>query len=326
MPATMVPTEIIQDAVRLACRAPSLYNAQPWRWVFDAGQLQLFLDPSRVTLSDHSGREALIGCGAALDHVRVAMAAAGWRSRIGRFPNPNDPNHLASIWFTPMESVTEDHRRRADAILLRRTDRLPFIAPMHWKSLEPVLRNAVDTDAVHLNVMPDDLRSCLAEASQIAKSLRFYDSGYHTELGWWTAPFEVSEGIPYSSLVSAAESDRVDIGRAFPLTHQRERRTEVPEDNSTILLLSTDDDSRAAALASGEALSAILLECTMAGLATCTVTHITEVRITRDTVEACLEHDTMPQVFIRVGVAPAMEEMPPPTPRRPLDDVLRMQC
>lgn len=324
MPATMVETEVIKDAVRLACRAPSLHNTQPWQWIVDGSQLRLFLDPSRIMGSDRSGREALISCGAALDHLRVAMGAAGWQSHVDRFPNPDDPNHLASIEFTPVDCVTDADRRRADTILLRRTDRLPFDGPMHWKSVEPVLRNAVDGDAVLLDVMPDEMHSCLAEASQLAKSLRLYDSRYHAELGWWTASFEATEGIPYSALVSAAESDRVEVGRAFPVTHQSERRAEVPKDNSTILLLSTEDDSRAAALASGEALSAVLLECTMAGLATCPVTHITEVRVTRELVEACLEHDSVPQVLIRVGVAPAMEEVPPPTPRRPLNEVLRV--
>ncbi|EUA50292.1 putative nAD(P)H nitroreductase acg [Mycobacterium xenopi 3993] len=208
---------------------------------------------------------------------------------------------------------------------MRRTDRLPLNAPMNWESFEPVLRNAVDGDAVHLDVMPEDLRKCLADASQLAESLRLYDSQYHAELGWWTAPFEASEGIPYSALVSAAEGDRVDVGRAFPVTHNQERRTEVPEDRSTILLLSTDSDSRLDALVAGEALSAVLLECTVAGLATCPVTHITEVRATRDMVTSCMEHDTVPQILIRVGVAPATEQIPPPTPRRPLDEVLLVQ-
>jgi nitroreductase len=322
MAVTMVGIDVIKDAVQLACRAPSLYNAQPWQWIVQNAKLHLFLDPSRVTLSDRSGREALIGCGAVLDHLRVAMAAAGWQANIERFPNPDDLNHLASIRFTPMKSVTDAQRRRADAILVRRTDRLPFMAPTDWESFEPVLRNAVDGDTVRLDVMPEDMRSCLAEASQLADSLRLYDSRYHTELGWWTTPFEASEGIPYSSLVSAAEGDRVDVRRVFPVTHHGERRTEVPEDKSIIVLLSTGDDSPAAALATGEALSAVLLECTMAGLATCPVTHITEVRVTREMVEACLGQEIMPQVFIRVGVAPAMEELPPATPRRPLDDVL----
>ncbi|ORV99039.1 Acg family FMN-binding oxidoreductase [Mycobacterium kyorinense] len=324
MPVTMVEPQVIENAVRLACRAPSLHNTQPWQWILsDDGTLQLFLDPSRIMLSDRSGRQALIGCGAALDHLRVAMAAAGWRTQVSRFPNPNDPNHLATIDFTPMDYVTEGHRRRANAILLRRTDRLPFIAPTSWDSFEPVLRNALDGDAVLLHVMPDELRECLGNASHLAESLRLYDSQYHAELGWWTAPFEASEGIPYSSLVSAAENERVDVARAFPVTHQTERRTQVPEDNATILLLSTDTDDRTDALASGEALSAVLLECTMAGLATCPVTHITEVRVTRDMVKSCMEHDTVPQILVRVGAAPAIEDVPPPTPRRALDEVFR---
>lgn len=325
MPATLVETEVVKNAVRLACRAPSLHNSQPWQWVLtDDGKLQLFLDPTRVMLSDRSGREALIGCGAALDHLRVATAAAGWRAEVSRFPNPDDPNHLATIEFAAQDSVTDDDRRRADAILLRHTDRLPFIAPMHWESFEPRLRNAVDGDAVRLDVIPDDLRPCLVDASQLAEALRLYDSTYHAELGWWTAPFEVSEGIPYCSLVSAAESDRVDVARAFPVTRKVERRTEVPEDNSTILLLSTEDDGRSAALATGEALSAVLLACTMAGLATCTVTHITEVRTTRDMLKSCMEYDAVPQVLVRVGVVPVMEDVPPPTPRRSTDEVFRV--
>ncbi|BBZ12711.1 Acg family FMN-binding oxidoreductase [Mycobacterium branderi] len=325
MPAAMVETDVVKDAVHLACRAPSLHNTQPWQWVFDGAGLRLFLEPNRVVNYDRSRRQALISCGAALDHLRVAMAAVGWRSHVDRFPNPNDPNHLATISFTPMDYVTEGHRRRADAILLRRTDRLPFTAPTNWASFEPVLRNAVDGDAVYLHVMPDDLHRCLADASQLAESLRLYDSTYHAELGWWTAPFEASEGIPYSALVSAAESDRVDVARVFPFTHNGERRTEVPEDHAAILLLSTDADTPADALATGETLSAVLLECTMAGLATCTVTHITEVHVTRDMVKSCMEHDTVPQALIRVGVAPAMAEIPPPTPRRPLEDVFRVQ-
>ena len=88
----MVNTEVIKNAVQLACRAPSLHNSQPWHWVAEDGTVQLYLDKDRVLYStDHSGREALIGCGAVLDHFRVAMAAAGWTANVDRFPNPNNP-------------------------------------------------------------------------------------------------------------------------------------------------------------------------------------------------------------------------------------------
>ena len=325
MPAAMADTELVEDAVRSACRAPSLHNSQPWLWTAGRGQLRLFLDSSRAMVSDRSGREALISCGAALDHLRVALAAAGRQARISRLPDPKDPNHLASVDFTSVGSVTDAERRRAGAIWARRTDRLPFIAPMNFEALEQSLRGAIDNDAVHLDVMANDVRDTLARASWMAESLRLYDAAYHNELHWWTTPFEGAEGVPYSALVSPAESERVDIARTFPMTHNRERRTEIPEDESTIVMLSTDGDTRLDALLSGEALSALLLECTMANLATCPVTHVTELKVTREMIAELLEEGRRPQVLVRVGVAPPAAEPPRFTPRRPLSEVLRFE-
>jgi nitroreductase len=325
MAATLVEAGVIEDAVWSACRAPSLHNIQPWQWVFSDGQLRLFLDPSRVMDTDQSAREALIGCGAALDHLRVAMTAAGWRAHIDRFPNPDSPNHLASIEFTPIEYMTERDRRRAGAIWERRTDRLPFSAPTDWTSFEPLMSSSVDGSAVHVEIIPEALRPQLLEAAQMAESLRLNDSSYQDELHWWTAPFEEEEGIPHSSLVSAAESDRVGVGRVFPVISRPERRTEISEDHSMILVLSTDHENRADALASGEALSAILLECTMAGFATCPVTHLTELQATRDIIRSLMHYDAVPQVLVRVGLVPVAEKAPRPTPRRPLSEVLRLR-
>jgi hypothetical protein len=329
MPATMVDTQVIRDAVRLACRAPSLHNSQPWRWVVEGATVQLFVEPDRVVRgADSSGREALIACGAVLDHFRVAMAAAGFTANVDRFPDPNNRLHVASIDFTAIEFVTDGHRQRANAILLRRTDRLPFAAPPDWDTFEPELHDTADSDAVRLDIIPDDLRPQLVEASQLTESLRLYDSSYHAELDWWTAAFEVSEGIPHSSLVSAAESDRVDVGRTFPVTHHRERRPEVDEDRSKVLVLSTYDDTRESVLRCGELLSAVLLDATMVGLATCTLTHITEVPASREIVAGLIDQSNLhitPQVLIRVGLTPSIEGVPPPTPRRPIGEVFEVR-
>jgi hypothetical protein len=89
-------------------------------------------------------------------------------------------------------------------------------------------------------------------------------------------------------------------------------------------VLSVLDDTRRDILTCGEALSATLLEATMAGLATCPLTHLTEVGASRAIVSA-LTGRALPQVLIRVGLAPALEDVPPPTPRRRLSDVLRWQ-
>src|SRR6476469_5006997 len=239
-----VDTEIVREAVTLACRAPSLHNSQPWRWVLAGDAVHLFADPERIVRSaDRSGREALLSCGAVLDHFRVAMAAAGWTVNVDRFPNPNQLRHLASIDFSPNQFVTDAHRRRADAILLRRSDRLPFAAPTDWDLFESELRPSLDCASVRLEVIADELRPELAEASDLTEALRMYDSEYHEELHWWTAGFSASEGIPQESLVSAAESDRVDINRSFPVTRDSERRVEVGEDHSKVLVLWKFDDT-----------------------------------------------------------------------------------
>lgn len=327
MPRAVPDSRVVEDAVLLACRAPSIHNSQPWRWRWmpERGTVRLFLDPRRrVRSADRSGREAIISCGAVLDHFRVAMAAAGWQASIERFPNSHDPEHLASIELRPLDGVTDADRKYADAILARRTDRLPFGYPTYWASFEPVLRSVVDDGAVMLAVLSDDARPDLARASQLTEMLRSEDRSYQLELQWWTSPFALYEGVAPDALASAPERRRVDVARDFPARGHANRRPEVGVDWSKILMLSTAKDTRLDALRCGEALSVVLLECTTAGLATCTLTHLIELPDSRSLVRELMPSQGEPQVLIRVGLAPPMAELPPATPRHPLEDVLQV--
>ena len=325
-----ISAQVLSTVVDLACRAPSVHNSQPWHWIFEKGNaeegaLRLFLAEHRMPhATDRTGRESVISCGAALDHLRVAAAAAGWRAEIARFPNPNDLTHLATIEFVPQEFVTDADRARADAILNRRTDRLPFYAPEGWAVFEPILRSTLDPDKAMLYVLSDAVRPQLAEASRLTEAMRRYDTSYQEELSWWTAPFEVSEGVPYSALASAADRDRVDIARTFP-SGGRQSRPGPDTDRSVIAVLCTDGDSRREALGCGEVLSDILLEATMAGLATCTLTHMTELDASRDIIRTLVRGPGDPQLLIRIGTIPPLSDPPPPTPRRPVAEVLEMK-
>jgi nitroreductase len=318
-------TRVLKKAVALACRAPSVHNSQPWLWVAEGEGLRLFVDRDRtVPGTDDSGRDAIISCGAVLDHLRVAMLSAGWHANIKRFPNPKDPDHLAWIEFSSVEHVTDAQRDCATAILQRRTDRLPLGPPIHWDIFEPALRCAIDDSLVTLHVLPEDLRPQLVKAALLAETARRDDWLYHSELDWWTSSFVVNEGLPPSALASDREDARVDVGRWFPVRSHTNRRPEVKVDGSKILVLSTAGDTNADALRCGEALSTVLLECTAAGMATCTLTHLIEVNEGRDIVRGLIEQSGEPQVLIRVGIAPSMEGPPAPTPRNPLRDVLQI--
>ena len=325
-----ISTQVLSTVVGLACRAPSVHNSQPWQWVFENGGaedgvLRRFLAEHRIPhATDRTGRESVISCGAALDHLRVAATAAGWRTEIARFPNPNDLTHLATVEFTREEFVTDADRARADAILDRRTDRLPFYPPQGWAVFEPMLRSTIDPDSAMLYVLNDAVRPQLAEASRLTEAMRRHDTSYQEELSWWTAPFETSEGVPYSALTSAADQDRVDIARRFPAGN-RPSRPGPESDQSVIAVLCTDGDSRREALGCGEVLSDVLLEATMAGLATCTLSHMTELDASRDIIRTLVGGPGDPQLLIRIGMTPPLSDPPAPTPRRPLAGVLEIK-
>ncbi len=329
MPAPAMDSGLIRQAVLLASRAPSLHNTQPWRWIADGAALHLHLDRGRIVRNtDGGGREAVIGCGAMLDHLRVAMAAAGWTSDVQRFPDSNDVAHLAMVEFRRSDHVTGAARRTADAILRRRTDRLPLLAPPCWESLVPILRDAVTArvgaEAASIDILADELRPELSRASTLAEETQRFNTGYQAELYWWTAPFDYVEGVPRSALTSTGESDRVGLNRSFPSEGHSARRLGIGDDRASVVILFTPEDTYRDALACGEAMSAVLLECTAAGLATCPVTHVTEVPAARAVVSELIAQPGIPQVLVRVGRAPQIEDVPPMTPRRDLDDILRL--
>ena len=236
MPTTVVETEVIKDAVSSACRAPSLHNSQPWQWLFNRGQLRLFLDPSRVTNTDQFAREALISCGAALDHLRVAMAATGWHAKVDRFPDPNNPNHLASLILP--DGLCDGPRSTSRQRHLDASHRPAAVQPTNRTAIPRTSGGQHGRPSKRARGHPPRrFASATRGGSADCRVARFYNPVYNDELHWWTAPIEASEGIPYSALVSAAEGDRVgvDQGSPSPISPKDAPRSRRPRQNPAAL-------------------------------------------------------------------------------------------
>jgi len=314
----------VRMALMLACRAPSVHNTQPWRWVFDGTRLQLRSDTDRLLPSaDPLGRQLMISCGAVLDHARLAFLSMGWFAEVTRFPDPNLPGHLATLEFRPWPGALNTMAARVRAIPQRHTDRLPMQAPDGWLDVLSAVRELARPHHVAIDEIPDSSRHRLAAATEHATALRRYDMLYQTELHWWTGHSDVQEGVPAAALVSDAEAARVDIGRAFPSAPYSARRAALA-DQARLVALSTLGESPAQWLHTGEALSEVLLECTARGLSTCALTHITELPTSRSVIAELVPHPDIPQVVLRIGTAPE-DNAPTPTPRRPLDEVLEVR-
>jgi nitroreductase len=324
-PPNTISTEQLVSLVETACLAPSLHNSQPWRWSFDGGALDLDADHSRVGHhTDSTGREVILSCGAALDHLQVAAAAAGWQTAITRYPDLHDRDRLASVSFTHGFTADAHDRELSAAISHRRTDRLAFAPPEPWDELEGRLRAVVHGTAAEFDVVDDNGRPALADASRRTEQHRRDDASYRYELLWWTGRSHTSDGIPPSALPSSTEARHLDIARDFPVYDDGDRSPAIGRDQSKILVLSTFDDSHQNTLECGEALSRVLLECTAAGFATCPLTHMIEVHDSREMIRRLIGRRAQPQVLIRVGRALPTDTPAVRTPRRPVGEVLRL--
>jgi nitroreductase len=320
-----ISKDTLRSVVETACRAPSLHNSQPWRWTFGNETLHLFADHRRIGHhTDITGNEVILSCGAALDHLRVAAAGAGWRTSVDRFPDPDDVNCLAAITFGGQSHVGRHDRVLSDAISQRRTNRLAYAAPEPWAEVEPGIVAAAIGTPVRLDVIDESGRPALAAASRRSEEQRRNDASYRYELLWWTHHSGDTEGLSPSALPSPAEAARVDVAREFPAYGSGDRTgAKHEDDHSRVLVLSTYDDSRTNVLQCGEILSRVLLECTAAGLATCVLTHMMEVHASREAIRRLAGVHGEPQVLIRVGRANAVIEEEARTRRRPLGEVLQ---
>ncbi|MFD6267943.1 Acg family FMN-binding oxidoreductase [Nocardia asteroides] len=312
--------EVCRDAIELAVRAPSVHNSQPWRWRVGTDRVDLFADVGRkLTATDPLARALMVSCGAALHHLDVAFAMLGWRTEIERLPDPGDPEHLATIGFTPRPASAADIRLAA-AILLRQSDRRRYPGPpVGAGDLRAVSRCAAHHGAAARHV-PDRLLPGLAAPMRRAAARHAVDTDYLSELAEWSGCHGTTTGVPARNVPPARPSDDMPV-RAFAGTELAEY-TESPDSAHWLVVCTTRDD-RLAQLRAGEATSAMLLEATARGLATSLQSEplgMLDLRAEiRDTV---LQQCAFPHVMLRVGAMPYAAAPLESTPRRPVAEVL----
>ncbi len=94
MTATHLGPDTVIQLVGDAVTAPSMRNAQPWKFVFHVGSgaLALYGDPERaMTRTDPNHRGLHLGCAAALFNLRVSAAWIGLPVRVQLLPDDAEP-------------------------------------------------------------------------------------------------------------------------------------------------------------------------------------------------------------------------------------------
>ena len=312
----------IVDAAR---HAPSVHNTQPWRFTSSPAGLDLWADRTRgLPVLDPDGRQLHMSCGAALLHARVAARALGMDTDVQLLPDPAEPDHLARLLLTPGAAAREHERVLADAIPLRHTSREAFAAQRLPEALVESLRLVAEREGARLRPVTSrddlvELEVLLARADRAEEA----DPAYRQELAAWVRSGHAegsTDGIPGSALPHDAER-----GSSLRL---RDFRPEAPApvadqppvaEHPDVLLLATEDDSPLSWLRVGQALGAVLLQGTEAGIAAQPLGQATDSVFARQQLRRALGLLGVPQLALRLGYP---TQAAAATPRRGVVDVM----
>lgn len=333
----------VELAVRAATLAPSVLNTQPWQFVSRDGVIELRRDPGRALAAvDPYHRAATISCGAALFNMLVAIGAMGRRPEIRLLPRGPRSMVLASVAAGDEAPPDFMSRRLHPVMSKRRTSRVPFADEPVPSDVVVRLEEGAEVEGATFRVFDAHAAVDVAHLVHEANLAQRDDSELRAEIARWVGRGpDAVDGIPSSALGPLA-LDSLSLVRDFAMGEPVEGRTSAQfERHPTIGILLTRDDDALAWVEAGLALERVWLEATAAGLAVSLLTQPFEVSILRwlarpliaqarqlertgpDDADARVEGGTQesswPQALLRIGVGAGQT---PPTPRRPLSDVL----
>jgi nitroreductase len=313
------PDPTLIDCVQAATLAPSVHNSQPWRFRAGHDRIDVLTDADRRLLTiDPSGREAMISVGAAILNLRVAILNSGRTPMTTLLPDPSDQHLAATVVVGPAHRPDGTVRALSSAISQRRTNRRPFRDIEVRNEVLDQLVVAARVEGGHLAVADDTGRRSILALVRTANEWQTADAAYTEELRQWTGPAaDRGDGIPVRSFGPVDDLDVLplrDFGHGRPQTPRRLARFEA---TPTIAVLYSATDTAADWLRTGQALERVLLTATVRGVATTPITAPTELPGLR---ELLTDGDDIrcAQVIIRLGYGDPC----PPTPRRPLREVL----
>ena len=314
----------LAQAARTAGLAPSIHNTQPWRWRVDGATLELRAERSRqLAVTDPVGRMLAISCGAALHHVRVALAAEGWAVTVTRLPDDSDQDVLARLSITGRTDVAPAAIRLLQTARIRHTDRRPLSETMVEPAVVDSLRAACAAEDTQMHVLSPDAVLDLAAAAARAQTVEDLDSSWRDELAYWAGgPRDNGAGVP-AEVIPRTEPETTVPGRYFG------RTGDLPvgsgHDTAAVYaILYGDEDTPTAWLQAGEALSAVWLDAIEHDVALVPLSAAVEIIETRLALRRMLADVGEPFLVLRLGLADPDHPGPSHTPRLPTDQVVEI--
>jgi hypothetical protein len=174
--ATRPDSELVGHVLRLANRAPSAHNAQPWR-LSETGPLEylLWYATADKLRADPDDRDGLLAVGGFYETLRLAAEAAGLDASFDPHHRPHAAGlDLGTIRFTPLERAPDPLAR---SVGVRRCNRFPYART------PPPAGLAQELEALgHVLLPPDRVADLVSRAS----ILSWKDRRFVADLEQWT--------------------------------------------------------------------------------------------------------------------------------------------
>ncbi len=301
-------SEKLRFLLNYAVLAPSRYNIQPWLFKITGSDLRLYADRSRsLPASDPEDRALIIGCGAALHYLTVAMRYFGYAANLHTFPDLTDEDLLAVVRLGDSLEPEFEDQLLFKALTMQPLDDGSDKRPLR-KTVDPVIKRlGVEITYVEEGSDKRTLEKTIADAI----GRESMDPSVLAERAEWEAQLKalrLSEKTPNREII-----------------HQNgyaSRYDNKPEASDVdFVLIGTAGDNTASWFAAGRALANVMLKSALSGRCALPIHAPVESEHYRTEISDRLELSTFPQALVQLscGAHPVV------TSRRPVHDVLITQ-
>ncbi|MFF6772431.1 Acg family FMN-binding oxidoreductase [Streptomyces sp. NPDC012637] len=326
MTTTALTRPLVMSLIEDAVTAPSMHNAQPWKFVArtDTGVIELHGDPRRgMPREDPDHRALHLGCGAALFGLRVAAAHRGRHPVVRLLPSPRDPWHLADVRLDGPDEADGELDALHAALSRRHTSRFPFTDERIPSEVVDGLCAAALSEGCRLVVPGAWHADTVMDLVHTSERFEAADEAVRAEIAAWTRTGAAGEGPDTEGIPAYAfgprQYDVTSPVRDFGAPGQvRGRASARFENRPQLALLGTAADTPEEWLKAGQAMQRVLLQATLDGLATSLTSQPLEWPELRSGVRDPGSAVGFVHMVIRLGYGPQGQA----TPRRPVPEVL----
>ena len=318
-------SEKLRFLLNYAILAPSSHNTQPWLFrIIDDG-IELYADRTRaLPVVDPEDRELTISCGAALFSLRIALRHFAYEASVRSFPDASKPDLLARIRFGNEKKATAEENALFDAIVKRRTNRMPFGTQPIAESLLSELQEAATKEGAWLVIVRgEENRNKLADLIAEADRKQMSDGHFRRELAAWIHPSRTAshDGTPAYALGFGALAGyfgplvvrTFDVGKG-----QAAKDRQLATGSPALAVLGAKSDTPPDWLSAGQALARVLLRARVEDVWASFLNQPIEIPELRALISELVGGKGFPQLILRMGHGEDVK----PTPRRTPGEVL----